>query len=218
MSNKTIIDLCGGTGSWSKYYKNAGYNVVVITLPEYNVSDWWIVGGVLRFRKNKWAKDGMDFLDIAIKDIYGILAAPPCTMFSIARTTAKTPRDLIGGMQTVKSCIAIIQGVQEKGHILKFWALENPRGLLRRFLGKPAFTFKHWQFDSTIRHKPTDVWGNFNYPKPTHKKMTGTKEDRESTWGSPQKPKEYEGLKLDRGAIRAITPDGFAQAFYQSNK
>jgi hypothetical protein len=32
--NKIIIDLCGGTGSWSKPYKDAGYDVRVITLPE----------------------------------------------------------------------------------------------------------------------------------------------------------------------------------------
>lgn len=36
-SNKIILDLCGGTGSWSKYYKEAGYDVRVITLPDYNV-------------------------------------------------------------------------------------------------------------------------------------------------------------------------------------
>ncbi len=29
-----ILDLCGGTGSWSKPYKDAGYDVRVITLPE----------------------------------------------------------------------------------------------------------------------------------------------------------------------------------------
>ena len=31
---KIILDLCGGTGSWSKPYKDAGYDVRVITLPE----------------------------------------------------------------------------------------------------------------------------------------------------------------------------------------
>lgn len=31
--DKIILDLCGGTGSWSKPYKDAGYDVRVITLP-----------------------------------------------------------------------------------------------------------------------------------------------------------------------------------------
>lgn len=35
--NKIILDLCGGTGSWSKPYKEAGFDVQVITLPDYDV-------------------------------------------------------------------------------------------------------------------------------------------------------------------------------------
>lgn len=31
--SKIILDLCGGTGSWSKPYRDAGYDVRVITLP-----------------------------------------------------------------------------------------------------------------------------------------------------------------------------------------
>lgn len=36
-SKKIILDLCGGTGSWSKPYKDAGYDVRIITLPEHDV-------------------------------------------------------------------------------------------------------------------------------------------------------------------------------------
>ncbi len=36
---KIILDLCGGTGSWSKPYRDAGYDVRVITLPRYNLFD-----------------------------------------------------------------------------------------------------------------------------------------------------------------------------------
>ena len=39
-SNKIILDLCGGTGSWSKPYRDAGYDVRVITLPEYDVFEY----------------------------------------------------------------------------------------------------------------------------------------------------------------------------------
>lgn len=35
--NKIILDLCGGTGAWSKPYKDAGYDVQVITLPTYDL-------------------------------------------------------------------------------------------------------------------------------------------------------------------------------------
>ena len=32
---KVILDLCGGTGSWSKPYKDAGYDVLVFVASEY---------------------------------------------------------------------------------------------------------------------------------------------------------------------------------------
>lgn len=67
--DKIILDLCGGTGSWSKPYFEAGYNVINITLPEHDVRDY-----------------------IPPDNIYGILAAPPCTMFSLARTRANLLR------------------------------------------------------------------------------------------------------------------------------
>ena len=38
-SHKIILDLCGGTGAWSKPYANAGYDVRVITLPDYDVTN-----------------------------------------------------------------------------------------------------------------------------------------------------------------------------------
>lgn len=35
--SKIILDLCGGTGSWSKPYREAGYDVRLITLPHYDL-------------------------------------------------------------------------------------------------------------------------------------------------------------------------------------
>ena len=37
---KIILSLCGGTGAWSKPYKDAGYTVKLITLPEHDVTNW----------------------------------------------------------------------------------------------------------------------------------------------------------------------------------
>ncbi len=37
-SKKIILDLCGGTGAWSKPYADAGYDVRVITLPDYDIT------------------------------------------------------------------------------------------------------------------------------------------------------------------------------------
>lgn len=53
-SEKIILDLCGGTGSWSKPYVEAGYDVRVITLPKDDVLTY-----------------------TPPEHVYGIFAAPP---------------------------------------------------------------------------------------------------------------------------------------------
>ena len=58
-SDKIIFDLCGGTGAWSRPYAEAGYDVRVITLPDYDVRTYK-----------------------PPENVYGILAAPPCTHLS----------------------------------------------------------------------------------------------------------------------------------------
>ena len=69
--DKIILDLCGGTGAWSKPYKDAGYDVRVITLPEGDVKGYYSL-----------LKCGQ----LCLGNIYGILAAPPCGQFSFAKT------------------------------------------------------------------------------------------------------------------------------------
>jgi hypothetical protein len=103
---------------------------------------------------------------------------------------------------------------------LKWWAIENPRGLLRQFLGRPAFTFEQWEFEKDARHcKPTDIWGYFNAPKKRirTKPFSGNRNLYYGNWQNPPAPKGYEHLAGNRAAIRAITPAGFAQAFFKAN-
>lgn len=203
VDNKIILDLCGGTGSWSKPYKDAGYNVKIITLPEYNIKDWNCYPEF--YRKIRQGK------------IYGILAAPPCTMFSLARTTAQKPRDLKEGMECVRACVDIIWTCRENGN-LKFWALENPMGYLRQFLGKPAFTFDASEFGCDY-NKHTDLWGYFKEPKKNvgYNRFPSTDKN---TRRLPTIPVDYKIDKnMSRTAVRrSITPLDFTQAFYKANK
>lgn len=219
-SQKIIIDLCGGTGAWSRPYKEAGYDVRLITLPKYDVS------------RVEFDTHGMDFermdvhyrdsMTVLYEDVYGVLAAPPCTEFSLAKNGSPTPRNLESGLKVVEACERIIRHCQLHGG-LKFWAMENPLGLLRKFLGRPRFTFKQWEFgDPGV--KPTDIWGFFNEPRKTVTAMPDgiTKRYKSGkvntlAWAAPQYP-EYAHLNLDRAALRAITPPGFAQAFFKANK
>lgn len=189
--DKIILDLCGGTGSWSRPYKEAGYDVRLITLPEYNV---------------------LHYIDMMPDNVYGILAAPPCTMFSMARTTAKTSRDFTGAMKVVKACLEIIWTARASGS-LKFWAMENPTAYLRQFLGKPVMKFHPYEFGDRYK-KSTDLWGYFNEPRKSPVVLT-KKEIDDSRVNTRPLPK-IKGLSVaDR---RAITPPGFANAFFKANQ
>jgi hypothetical protein len=197
-SNKIILDLCGGTGSWSKPYKDAGYDVRVITWPEYDVENY-----------------------IPPENVYGILAAPPCTMFSMARTKAKKPRDMKTAMNTVQACLNIIAQCQYGGKRLQFWALENPKARLRWFLGKPPLTMNPYEYGDRVR-KPTDIWGYFEMPL---KKPVELTPEEKTKFGAhvhklPPLPEGYTGFKCSskRAAMRAITPPLWAKAFFNANK
>lgn len=198
--SKIILDLCGGTGSWSLPYKEAGFDVRVVTLPDNDVRTYKLPDG----------------------PIYGILAAPPCTMFSDARTHAKTPRDLVGGMEIVNSCMRLIHEAQyrissdqSKISPLKFWALENPwYGRLKWFIGHPKFTFSPWEFGDAYKKK-TAVWGYFNEPVKSHTHIEKVLPKFDYMSSKDIAP-EWFG-KLDRQARRAITPKGFAKAFFEAN-
>lgn len=198
-SKKIILDLCGGTAAWSKPYKEAGYDVRVVTLPQ---------NDILTYHPPK--------------NVYGILAAPPCTMFSMARTVAKTPRDLRGAMEVVNACLRIINECQYDGTRLKFWALENPKARLRWFLGKPVLTFNPYDFGDSYR-KPTDIWGNFNVElkkKPVALDTTQRKQSQLKIQHLQPIPEEYvrDPNMSARAIARSITHTGFAQAFYEANK
>jgi hypothetical protein len=195
-TGKIILDLCGGTGSWSKPYKEAGYDVRVITLPGYDVLNYE-----------------------PPENVYGILAAPTCTMFSLARTTAKTPRNFDEGMELVEACLRIIWQCRKSGS-LRFWALENPMGLLRQFLGRPPHTFN--PVDYGDRHtKKTDLWGYYNEPRKKPIKLTDEEIRRMSINNRvlPELPADYvlpQGFSR-QAARRSMTPPNFAKAFMEAN-
>lgn len=101
---KLILHLCADIGSDSQPYRDAGYEVICvgkdIGVENYNPPP----------------------------NVYGIIANPPCTMFSIARTKAKTPRNLREGMRLVKECLRIIWECQ---YNLNIASLNMDKVLLR---------------------------------------------------------------------------------------
>lgn len=155
-------------------------------------------------------------------EVYGILAAPTCTMFSLARTTAKTPRDFESGMKLVEKCLEIIWFCRASNDsTLKFWALENPQGYLRQFLGRPPLSFSPEEYGENYTKK-TDLWGYFNIPKKRPYKLTPDEQllSCRNNRVLPELPDDYimpEGWNR-QAARRSMTSSKFAEAFYKANK
>jgi hypothetical protein len=123
-------------------------------------------------------------------DVWGVLAAPPCNEFSILK---RAKRDFSRGLETVCACLRIIALARPR-----WWALENPgSGLLRRWLGPPRETFQPCDYGDAWT-KLTALWGNFALPRK-----------------SPVPP--LSGMPGSTAAERAITPPGFARAFFEAN-
>lgn len=203
-SDKIILDLCGGTGSWSKPYREAGYDVRVITLPEYDVLTY-----------------------IPPDKVYGILSAPPCTEFSLLNCIDEPrKRDFDEGLKVVKACLRIVEKCKPV-----FNALENPIGYLKNYLGNPQFAFQPWEFGDAWT-KRTCIWGNFNKPMKLYTRWDDV--PKLDLYIRPRRDKPNYAY-LHKSAIknipqlsdyhpktdaefRAITPPGFARAFFEANK
>lgn len=172
---KVILDLCGGSGAWSKPYQDAGYEVKVVDLPQ-----------DVRLRR---------FQD---HQIHGILCAPPCTVFSYARNRyPPTEEEFKEALSVVDACLRMVQIYKPQ-----WWALENPRNKLRRFLGPATMTFYQYEFGDAAA-KPTCLWGDFNIPR----KNPGPK----------LKPSTFKTSVPNASPQDAITPPKFAQAFFEAN-
>ncbi len=215
-SDKIILDLCGGTGAWNRPYAEAGYDVRIITWPGWDVEKVTFYEECMVFTPTK---SGPEVQRIEYKSVYGILVAPPCTEFSRAKSTK--PRKFKEGMEIIQACLQIVWRVQYD-HKLAFWVLENPMGLLRRFLGRLVVMVQPWWYGD-LHTKETDLWGWFETPKRTVRNcplfVERTYHNKNSKhFSSPKKPAEYAHLKLSRGDIRAITSPGFAKAFFKANQ
>ena len=193
--DKIILDLCGGTGAWSKPYANAGYDVRIITLPDYDVRMFPSKRGY----KSRYPREFEDIMKLG--KVHGILAAPPCTYF--AGSGASWPRtdgEMLEGISIVDACIRLVYVLKPK-----WWALENPVGKLRKWLGPPVMSFNPCDYGDAYKKK-TLLWGRFN-----------TNLIKNPVTPIVPSPLHLLPPSKDRAAIRSITPAGFAKAFFEAN-
>ena len=203
---KIILDLCGGTGSWSKYYdQDPNYEVIIV-----DPQEW--ANPKNKLYSSKFICD-VRLFEYPDYNIYGVLCAPPCTEFAGSGARwwkSKGEKALLEGLSVVDACLRIIAMTKPK-----FWALENPVGRLRRYLGDPHLIFDPCEYGDPYTKK-TLVWGNFNIPKRSkvEPEYITLKNGKRGSWMWAKLGGKSNKTKL----LRSATPDGFAKAFYNSNK
>ncbi len=146
MKGNIILDLCGGTGAWSKDYKNNGYTVFNITLPHYDLLD----------------EKTVDYC-IGLKP-YGILFAVECTPWANSGARwfdGRSPKEIFYYSKLLVKGLRVIYNTNPE-----FWCIENPVGKMREFLGDPQLIFNPCDYGD-LYTKKTLLWGKFNIPKQT---------------------------------------------------
>ena len=201
--SKIILHLCADIGSDSKPYQDAGYDVRLIGRSI----------GVENYHPPE--------------NVYGIIANPVCTEFSVASGFHKSG-DYEKGMFLVNECLRIIKECTPT-----FWTIENPAtGRLKDFLGKPVMTYEPWMFGSPWT-KRTALWGKFNKPVPKYYRWQDVPKNT-ALYVRPGRPKpsiaflhksaknhirEFDCFTVDDDmSFRSLCSQGFARAFFEANK
>lgn len=202
---KVILHLCASKANSDSYvWEQEGYEVIKVT-EDIGVENFSYTG-----------------------DVFGVIANPPCTEFSTARSDGKA-RNPDEGMFLVEHCLRIIEECNPK-----FWVLENPaRGVLSKYMGKPKYKYQPWWFGSPWT-KQTALWGNFNLPERKYTKWENVPK-LEELYIKPRggKPSQADMHKNDIHSIPEFTPfiesvtddmsfrslcsQKFARAFYEAN-
>jgi hypothetical protein len=193
-SKKTILSLFDYTGEWSKPWREAGYNVITFDIQTgQDVHDFSV----------EYFTDNWD-----ISEVYGILAACPCTDFAVSGARHFAGKDADGRTEASKELVFQTMKTIEYFRP-KFWVLENPVGRIERLTGLPParMTFDPSNFGETYTKK-TVLWGHFNPELPTA--------NVEPVEGSKMWAK-YGGKSQATKNARSVTPEGFAYAFFMAN-
>lgn len=189
--SRTILSLFDTTGNWSQPWVRAGYNVIQMD----------IQNGV---DINALSIDAL--ADAGIDDVYGILAACPCTDFSNSGARWWTQKDEAGitaqSIELVQQTLRLVEYLQPA-----FWVIENPNGRIQKLNNLPD-----WRLSFDPHHfgdpytKRTVLFGHFNQDLPTANvdPVEGSRIHKLSGQGNGKHE-------------RSVTPLGFAYAFFMAN-
>jgi hypothetical protein len=145
MTKKLCIELCCGKKGMAKAFTD--YEVISIDIDK-------------KFKPTIQA----DVNYLPLKKKLGpaaLLMSPECGNFTLMSN--QWPKNGIKEALTlVGACLEAVNHLQPKK-----WLMENPKGRLRWFIGKPTNSIYYSDYDYNYKaQKPTDLWGNIRLPMP----------------------------------------------------
>ena len=142
-----VLELFAGTGSVGEVFREFGHSVYSLDIDP--KSPCTVHADILQ-----WDYSALGSFDL-------VWASPPCTEYSCARTTAKTPRDLLGADALVRRAFQIIAHFRPR-----WWFVENPlTGLLKSraiVRGFPFVDLAYCSYGAPYR-KLTRIWTNLEW-------------------------------------------------------
>ena len=155
---KTILELFSGTESFSKVGREREYKTFTVDFNTQFKPDLCI--DIMNF--------DISLLPLEFQNPFIIWASPPCTTFSVASIGShwkggknayipKSEKSKLG-LLILKKTLDIIEQLKPK-----YYIIENPRGIMRKFIKTPYITtVSYCQYGDT-RMKPTDLFLNFDF-------------------------------------------------------
>ena len=135
MNKLNIFSGCTQYGSEVQAFKDRGHNVTLLGLD-----------GNIDIQ--------MDIREFNTTEQYDFMTFhPPCTEFSKANWGLGRCKDRRPDMSIVDTCFKIVEQAKPI-----YWMIENPRGCLRHFIGRPQYEIRYGDYGHYC-HKPTDLWG-----------------------------------------------------------
>jgi hypothetical protein len=204
-----VLDLFSGLGGWSAAFKDRGHTVITVdNNPKFNPT---ICADINNLDIDRFIQE-YGYPDV-------VLASPPCNHFSIASVYRHWDKDGNPNPETIESIRLVGNTIR---FILslhpRYWILENPRGMMRRVIGKPSVTTFYAAYGMPYL-KPTDLWGvlpdiQWNKPKKWLKAPRGAHSGIQGIDGAYVKAWSPNGMSEELRALelRALVPYALSEA------
>jgi len=237
--NKVVVSLCDFSGNWPRPWNEAGFTVLHYDLKHGDDVTGLLASSVrsdIRRVLGSRIEDvlGTPWVDLLVFEIVMVLAAPPCTDFTISGAQYWPAKDADGrtaaSLRVLDACVRLAEELSPAA-----WALENPVGRipkLRPALGRPNYYFQPHEYAHRARPeqererytKRTGMWGPHARPLTDGELHSAFPVDflpplgpvrvcAQGSWlqklgGKSERTKE----------LRSVTPVGFSRAFCTANR